>query len=157
MKRTSRWLAVGAYLYRAVDSAGETIEFMLSPKRDLIAAKLFLRLALFSGVPTPRVINVDGHPAYPSAIAELKQSGDLGRGCHCRTAPYLNNVIEQDHRFIKKRITASLGFRSAEGACRTIEGYEAMHAIRKGQIRWVAKGDPVGQRQFIHTIFGVAA
>ena len=121
MKRTSRWLAVGAYLYRAVDSAGETIEFMLSPKRDLIAAKLFLRLALFSGVPTPGVINVDGHPAYPSAIAELKQSRDLGRGCHCRTAPYLNNVIEQDHRFIKKRITASLGFRSAEGACRTIE------------------------------------
>ena len=52
---------------------------------------------------------------------------------------------------------ASLGFRSAEGACRTIEGYEAMHAIRKGQIRWVAKGDPVGQRLFIHNIFGVAA
>jgi transposase-like protein len=65
-------------------------------------------------------------------------------------------VIEQDHRFIKKRITASLGFRSVEGACRTIAGYEAMHAIRKGQIRWVAKVDPVGQRQFIHSIFGVA-
>jgi len=65
-------------------------------------------------------------------------------------------VIEQDHRFIKKRITASLGFRSVDGAWRTIEGYEAMHAIRKGQIRWVAKGDPVGQRQFIHTLFGVA-
>jgi hypothetical protein len=52
----------------------------------------------------------------------------------------------------EKRITASLGFRSAEGACRTIEGYEAMHAIRKGQVRWVAKGDPVAQREFIHTI-----
>jgi transposase-like protein len=52
-------------LYRAVDSAGETIEFMLSPKRDLIAAKMFLRLALSGGGPTPRVINVDGHPAYP--------------------------------------------------------------------------------------------
>jgi transposase-like protein len=70
---------------------------------------------------------VDGHPAYAVAIAELKQAGDLGR------APYLNNIIEQDHRFIKKRITASLGF------------------------RWVAKGDPVAQRQFIHTIFGIAA
>jgi transposase-like protein len=128
-----------AYLYRAVDSAGETIEFMLSPKRDLIAAMLFLRLTL-SG-----------------AVAELKQSGELGRRCRCRTAPYLNNIIEQDHRFIKKRITASLGFRSVEGACRTIEGYEAMHAIRKGQVRWVAKGDPVAQRQFIHTIFGIAA
>src|SRR5581483_11524326 len=146
-----------AYLYRAVGSVGETIELMLSPKRDLIAAKLFLRLALSGGAPRPRVINVDGHPAYSSAIAALKQTGELGRRCRCRTAPYLNNVIEQDHRFIKKRITASLGFRSAEGACRTIEGYEAMHAIRKGQVRWVAKGDPVGQQQFIHTIFGVAA
>jgi IS6 family transposase len=145
------------YLYRAIDSAGETIEFMLSPKRDLIAAKLFLRLALSGGGPQPRVINVDGHPAYASAIAELKQSGELGRHCRCRTAPYLNNVIEQDHRFIKKRITASLGFGSADGACRTIEGYEAMHAIRKGQVRWVAKGDAIAQRLFIHTIFGIAA
>jgi len=99
-----------AYLYRAIDSAGETIEFMLSPKRDLIAAKLFLRLALSAGGPPPRVINVDGHPAYGSAIAELKQSGELGRRYCCRTSLYLNNAIEQDHRFIKKRITASLGF-----------------------------------------------
>jgi transposase, IS6 family len=146
-----------AYLYRAVDSAGETIEFMLSPKRDLIAAKLFLRLALSSGGPRPLVINVDGHPAYASAIAALKQTGELGRRYRCRTAPYLNNVIEQDHRFIEKRITTSLGFRSAEGARRTIEGYEAMHAIRKGQVRWVAKGEVIAQRQFIHTIFGIAA
>jgi DDE domain len=146
-----RWV-----LYRAVDSAGETIEFILSPKRDLIAAKLFLRLALSGGGSPPLVINVDGHPAYPSAVTELKQSGELGRRCRCRTAPYLNNVIEQDHRVIKKRVTASLGFRSAEGACRRIEGCEAMHAIRQGQIRWVAKGDPVGKRQFIHAIFGVA-
>jgi transposase-like protein len=65
--------------------------------------------------------------------------------------------IEQDHRFIKKRIAATLGFRSAEGAWRAIEGYEAMHLIRKGQIRWLAKGDVIGQRQFIHTLFGIAA
>ena len=130
---------------------------MLSPKRDLVAAKLFLRLALSGGGPRPRVINVDGHPAYARAIAELKQTGELGRRCRCRTAPYLNNIIEQDHRFIKKRITASLGFRSVEGACRTIEGYEAMDAIRQGQVRRGAKADPVAQRQFIHTIFVVAA
>jgi transposase, IS6 family len=146
-----------AYLYRAVDSAGETIEFMLSPKRDLIAAKLFLRLALSSRGPSPRVINVDGHPAYPRAIDELKQSGELGRHCHCRTAPFLNNIIEQDHRFIKKRISASLGFRSADGAWRTIERYEAMHAIRKCQVRWVDKGGPLAQRRFIHKIFGLTA
>jgi transposase, IS6 family len=147
-----------AYLYRAVDSAGDTIDFMLSPKRDLTAAKLFLQLALSgTGGRRPRVINVDGHPAYARAIAELKQSGDLSRRCRCRPSPYLNNIIEQDHRFIKKRVAASLGFRSAEGAWRTIEGYEAMHLIRKGQIRWWPKGDVVGQRQFIHTLFGIAA
>jgi IS6 family transposase len=83
MKVAGNW----AYLYRVVDSAGETIEFMLSPKRDLVAAKLFLRLALSSGGPPPRVINVDGHPACASAIAELKQSGELGRRCRCRTSP----------------------------------------------------------------------
>ena len=105
-----------AYLYRAVDSAGDTIDFMLSPKRDLTAAKLFPRFALSgTGGRRPRVINVDGHPAYASAIFDLKQSGELGRRCRCRASPYLNNIIEQDHRFIKKRIVASLGFRSAEG------------------------------------------
>ncbi len=146
------------YLYRAVDSDGDTIDFMLSPKRDLTAAKLFLRLALSgSGGVRPRVVNVDGHPAYGRAIAELKDSRDLGRRCLCRPSPYLNNIIEQDHRFIKKRITASLGFRSTEGAWRTIEGYEAMHMIRKGQVRWLNKGDVMGQRQFIHNLFGIAA
>ena len=147
-----------AYLYRAVDSAGDTIDFLLSPQRDLTAAKLFRRLALSgTGSIRPRVINVDGHPAYARAIAELKQSGHLGRCCRCRPSPYLNNVIEQDHRFIKKRIAASLWFRSAEGALRTIDGYEAMHLIRKGQIRWLPKGDVVGQQRFIHTLFGIAA
>src|SRR5215510_4780146 len=67
----------------------------------------------------------------------------------CRPSPYLNNVIEQDHRFIKKRIAAGLWFRSAERALRTIDGYEAMHLIRKGQIRWLPRGDVVGQRRFI--------
>ena len=154
IKVAGKW----TYLYRAVDSRGDTIDFMLSPKRDLTAAKLFLRLALSgTGGKRPRVINVDGHPAYARAISELKQTGELGRRCRCRPSPYLNNIIEQDHRFIKKRIVASLGFRSAEGAWRTIEGYEAMHLIRKGQIRWLPKGDVVGQRQFIHTLFGIAA
>ena len=105
----------------------------------------------------PRVINVDGHQAYAHAITELKRKGELGRRCRYRRCPYLNNVVEQDHRFIKKRIAASLGFRSVVGALNTIDGYEAMHMIRKGQVRWLAKGDVLGQRNFIHSLFGVAA
>jgi transposase-like protein len=84
------------YLYRAIDSAGDTIDFMLSPNRDLTAAKGFLRLALSAGPVRPRVINVGGHPAYASAIEELKQQRELGRKCRCRPSPYLNNIIEQD-------------------------------------------------------------
>ena len=148
-----RW----TYLYRALDSQGNTIDFMLSPKRDLVAAKHFLQLALWRSAVRPRVINVDGHPAYAHAIAELKEAGELGPRCRCRTAPYLNNIVEQDHRFIKKRIAASLGFRSVTGAVNTIGGYEAMHMIRKGQVRWLAKGDVVGQVRFINQTLGIAA
>ena len=100
---------------------------------------------------------MDGHPAYAAAISELKQTGELGRRCRCRPSPYLNNVLEQDHRFIKKRIAASLWFRSVGGALNTIAGYESMHTIRKGQIRWLAKGDVVGQIRFIHQVYGIAA
>ena len=149
-----RW----TYLYRAIDSTGETIDFMLSPKRDAIAAKHFLRLALArAGRIRPRLINVDGHPAYQQVIADLKRSGDLGRNCRCRPVPYLNNLIEQDHRFIKKRIAASLWFRSVDGAVNTIEGYEAMHMIHKGQIRWLPKGDTLGQVRFVNQHFGLTA
>lgn len=146
------------YLYRAVDSSGDTIDFMLSPKRDAVAAKQFVQLAMWHSRPVrPRVINVDGHPAYPLAIAELKANGELGRRCRCRPSPYWNNVLEQDHRFIKKRIAASLGFRSVDGALRTIQGYQAMNKIRKGQIRWLAKGEVVEQIRFLHQTFGIAA
>ena len=107
-----RW----TYLYRAVDSTGQTIDFMLSPRRDAVAAKHFLQLALGrTGPIRPRVVNVDGHPAYPQAIAELQADGQLGRHCRYRPVIYLNNVLEQDHRFVKKRIAASLWFRSVDG------------------------------------------
>ena len=59
---------------------------------------------IFLCVRWPRVINVDGHPAYATAISELKQAGELGSRCRCRPSPYLNHVLEQDHRFIKKRM-----------------------------------------------------
>ena len=83
------------YLYRAVDSTGATIDFLLSARRDAAAAKRFFQKALRSpGHPRPRVINVDGNPSYPRAIAELKQTGELGRRCRCRPVRYLNNIVE---------------------------------------------------------------
>jgi transposase-like protein len=69
----------------------------------------------------------------------------------------LNNVLEQDHRFVKKRIAASLWFRPVAGALRTIAGYEALNMIRKGQVRWLAKGDMLGQVRFVEQAFGIAA
>jgi transposase-like protein len=87
----------------------------------------------------------------------LKDSGELSAKCHCRPSPYLNNIIEQDHRFVKKRITVSQGFRSVDGALSTIAGYEAMNIIRKGQIRWLPKGQVPGQKRFIERLFGIAA
>jgi transposase-like protein len=147
-----RW----AYLYRAIDSAGNTIDFLLSPYRDAIAAKAFLQLAIAqAGRIQPRVINVDGHPAYPAAVNELKQSGDLGQRCQCRRSQYMNNILEQDHRYVKKRVVASQGFRSVDGALNTIAGYEAMNIIRKGQIRWLSRTDVVGQVRFIERILGI--
>jgi transposase-like protein len=133
-------------------------DFMLSPKRDVIAARHFLQNAVMrTGHVRPRVINVDGHDSYPPAIAELKASGELGLHCRCRPVVYLNNVLEQDHRFVKKRIAASLWFRSVDGAIRTIAGYEAMNMIRKGQVKSLPKGDIVGQMHFVEQVFGIAA
>jgi IS6 family transposase len=145
------------YLCRAVDSTGATIDFMLSPKRDVVAAKHFLQMALWrAGQIQPRVLNVDGHASYPPAIAELNETGELSHRCRCRPCPYLNNVLEQDHRFVKKRVAVSLWFRSVDGALRTITGYEAMNMIRKGQVRWLAKDGVVGQVRFIESVLGIA-
>lgn len=69
----------------------------------------------------------------------------------------MNNVLEQDHRYVKKRVVASQWFRSVYGALNTIAGYEAMNIIRKGQIRWLLKTDIVGQVRFVERTFGIAA
>jgi len=145
------------YLYRAVDSTGDTIDFLLSPTRDAGAAKRFFQRALRSANhPRPRVVNVDENPAYPRAIEVLKCTRELGRRCRCRPVRYLNNVVEQDHRAIKQRVRAMQGFRSFHSAWRTIQGVETVNMIRKGQIRWLPKNDILGQAAFIVGLFGVA-
>jgi transposase, IS6 family len=133
------------YLYRAVDSSGATIDFLLSAKRDAATAQSFLTKALGGeNHPTPRVINTDKHSGYPPAIWQLKAEGALKENCRHRPVQYLNNVLEQDHRAIKRRIRASQHFRSFWGAWRTIAGYEAIHMIRKGQACCSAAGAEVG-------------
>jgi IS6 family transposase len=106
---------------------------------------------------TPRVINIDKNAAYPKAIADLKAAGILPESVELRQVTYLNNLVEQDHRFIKRLVKPGLGFFSFVSAERTLHGYEAMHMIRKGQMHGVTKGDITGQITFIARLFGVAA
>ena len=147
------------YLYRAVDSEGATIDFLLSAKRDTVAAKRFLAKALGgANHPAPRVINTDKDAAYSPAIVQLKAGGALDENCGHRPVQYLNNVLEQDHRAIKRRIRASQHFRSFWGAWRTIGGYEAIHIIRKGQASGSAPAARAGLlHHFILGLFSAAA
>jgi len=101
------------------------------------------------------VINTDQAKCYPSAIDESKGEGVLRKRCRHRPVQYLNNILEQDHRAIKKRIRAKQHFRQFGCARRTIQGYEVIHKIRKGQVRWVKKGDVLAQNQFIDRAFGL--
>ena len=145
------------YLYRAVDKNGQTIDFLLTARRDAKAAKRFLRKALSQpGNPHPRVINVNRNPAYPAAVEALKAEGTLRRRCRLRQCKYLNNVIEQDHRTVKQRMWLAKGYGSFRTAWRTLRGIEAVSMIRKGRVRWVAKDDAVAQAKFISKLFGLA-
>jgi IS6 family transposase len=142
------------YLYRAIDSAGATIDFLLSARRDADAAKRLFRKALRApSHPQPRVINTDLAPIYASAIPTIKKEGVLRGRCRHRPVQYLNNIIEQDHRAIKRRIRAKQWFREFHAARRTIQGYEAVNTLRKGQVRWVSGEDVRRQNQFIEKLF----
>jgi IS6 family transposase len=154
VKVKGRW----TYLYRAVDSRGQTIDFLLSAKRDAEAAKRFFRKAL--GQPhtvNPRTITVDKNPAYPCAVEQLKEDGELWRRARLRQCKYLNNIVEQDHRRVKRLVRPGLGFGSFWTARRTLAGYEAMAMIRKGQVRKVGGRDMRAQAGFIAELFQVAA
>ena len=153
IKVKGQWM----YLYRAVDSEGNTIDFYLSKSRDKQAAKRFFKKALAaSHICKPRVITVDKNPAYPVAIQELKEEKHMPEGIQIRQVKYLNNIVEQDHRFIKKRVRSMLGFKSYETATSILSGVEAMHMMKKGQLNLQVKSaqNEVG---FIHKLFGFAS
>jgi transposase-like protein len=146
------------YLYRAVDSDGNTLDFLLTAKRDAQAAKRFFSKAL-NAVHTqePRVINVDKNAAYPKAIDELKEKEELSEKVELRQNKYLNNIIEQDHRAIKRLVKPGMGFGSFNTARRTIKDYEIMNMLRKGQVKKVEEGAVKQRVEFIAEIFGVVA
>ena len=105
----------------------------------------------------PRVMNVDKNPAYPAALEALKADGGIPRRVVLRQCKYLNNVIEQDHRAVKKRVWLAKGYGSFLSAWRTLQGIETVHMIRKGRVSWLAKENAVGQAHFIAELFGLTA
>jgi transposase, IS6 family len=154
VKVKGRWM----YLYRAVDSRGRTIDFLLSAKRDAEAARRFFRKAL--GQPhtvNPRTITVDKNPAYPCAISEMKRDDELWRRSRLRQAKFLNNIVEQDHRRLKRLVRPGLGFGGFHTARRTLAGYEVMAMVRKGQVRKIGGRDMRAQASFVAELFQVAA
>jgi len=120
------------YLYRAVDKAGRTVDFLLSKRRDMDAAKRFFSRATRQHG-APRVITLDGYAASHRAVAKLKEVGILPDRVQVRSCKYLNNLIEQDHRRIKQRTRPMLGFKRFETAAVTIRGIELAEKIKKHQ------------------------
>jgi transposase-like protein len=134
VKVKGKWM----YLYWAVDSTGQTLDFLLNETRSTRAAKRFFRNVLGRpNITPPHVINVDKNGCYINAVRDLRKDGLLPEKCKRRASKYMNNIVEQDHRFIKRMVSPGLGFGTYPTACRTIQGYETMHMIRKGQMRGV--------------------
>jgi transposase-like protein len=120
-------------LYRAVDREGRTVDFRLSARRDVAAAKAFFRKALKTQGRPPRVITLDGYAASHRAVRELPDENKVWKDTKLRSSKYINNRIKQDHRGIKARIGPMLGFKKFRRARITIAGIELLHRIRKNQ------------------------
>jgi len=123
------------YQYRAVDTSGHTIDFYFSERRDATAAHRFLRRAIRQHR-CPTTITIDGSAANYAAIERANKTRRKHRmpRIAIRRCRYLNNVVEQDHRGIKRRVRLMLGFKSAASAAVTLGGVELIHMIRKGQL-----------------------
>ena len=145
-----------AYLYRAVDSEGNTIDFFVSENRDKDAAKKFFKKALEAKHnKQPRVITTDKYAATEVAIYELIYGGIISVQATLRKVKYLNKIIEQDHRFIKRKIRPMLGFKSLKTTEKTICGIEIMHMIKKGQVEEIQS--VLSEVDFINKVMGIAA
>ncbi len=135
IKVKGRW----KYLYRAVDKQGRTVDFMLAHKRDLNVAKRFFQKMLKQCKEKPFSMTTDKHAPYVKAIADLKAEGQLDQNVKHRQIKYLNNILKQDHRHIKRKIRPMLGFQSFKTATRTLKGIEAMAMMIKEQTIYLTK------------------
>jgi transposase-like protein len=150
IKVRGRW----RYLYRAIDSNGDTVEFWFSEQRDLTAAKCFLNKALKRHGRPERIV-IDGSQTNREAIRSCdtadrlqnRSQSDL-KPIRIRQSAYLNNRIEQDHRAIKRRIRLMLGFKSARSARVILDGIEMIHMMRKGQAKYACTHQPSLAEQF---------
>ena len=122
------------YLYRAVDKAGQTVDFFLSRNRDVNAAKSFLRNAV-KNTRIPTRIMLDAYAASHRAVREMKADRELPPRVQVRSSQYLNNLVEQDHRRVKQRVRPMLGFKRFDNAAVTISGIELAEKIKKGQFK----------------------
>jgi putative transposase len=129
IKVKGKWV----YLYRAVDEFGNTIDFLLRAKRDKQAAKAFFRKAIKNNI-IPSKVNIDKSGSNKSALTSINKSLPASSKIEIRQNKYMNNRIESDHRFIKKRTRPMLGFKSIASASKTLCGIELLHMINKNQL-----------------------
>jgi transposase-like protein len=118
--------------HRAVDKLGQTVDFLLTARRDLAAARRFFERAIDQH-DAPEKITIDKSGANTAAVHGL--IADSGLPIELRQSKYLNNLVEQDHRAIKRRVRPMMGFKTFESARKLIAGIETMHMIKKGQLR----------------------
>ena len=154
VKVRGRW----AYLYRALDKEGNTIDFYLSPTRNAKAAKRFLGKALndLKDWEQPDIINTDKAPTYGIAISELKAEDKCSENTVYRPVKYLNNVVEADYGKLKQLIRPVRGFKTLKTAYATIRGFELMRALRKGQAAiFNVTQDIHGEARLVERAFGI--
>ena len=148
-----------AYLYRAVDKLGNTIDFYLSATRNTKAAKRFLGKALrgMKDWEQPEVLNTDKAPAYAAAIAELKAEGKCPKGHEAQAGEIPQQRRRgHDHGKLKLLIRPVRGFKTMKTAYATIKGFEVMRALRKGQAGMFAlQGGIVGEARIVERAFGL--
>ena len=142
------------YFYRAIDSHGDTVEFLFSERRSLAAAKRFLRRAIKRHGQPERIV-IDGSQTNHEAILSCDTTSRLQdrsrrklKPIRIRQSASLNNRIEQDHRAVKRRVRPMLRFKSVNGACAIIGGIEMIHMMRKGQAKYACRSQLSLAEQF---------